>query len=360
MDKNKHLKVRYSSYSGWISQNKNHKVPYLNSRKANLTMNEKIIQYFTEREGSYISGEELSQELQVSRTAVWKHIQSLKEEGYEFEAAPRKGYRLLRQPERLNVAELINGLQAKVMGRKLHVFEEVDSTQQVAHKLVSEGAQEGTLVIAEAQTAGRGRMGRHWHSPRGKGIWMSLVLTPKIPVFYTPQLTLLAAVALCRSIRQICDVEIGIKWPNDLLIKGKKVSGILLETSGEDERVKYVVAGIGISANLLAADYPEDLLVKATSLAIELGHEISRETIIATFLNEFEGLYELYYEQGFTPIRLLWEALSVSLYRPIRIQITNGWVEGIAESIDDAGALTVVTSSGEKIKAFSGDVELRG
>jgi BirA family biotin operon repressor/biotin-[acetyl-CoA-carboxylase] ligase len=322
-------------------------------------MNEHILQLFEEHPDTYLSGEQLSRQLQCSRTAIWKHIRSLREAGYEFEAAPRKGYRLLNKPAKLSEAELINGLTTKVMGRKLHIYEEVDSTQSAAHALVGLGASEGTLVIAEEQTAGRGRMGRKWHSPRGKGIWMSLVLTPKIPLFYTPQLTLLTAVAVCRSIHKLCRVDIGIKWPNDLLIGGKKVCGILLEISGEDERLKYVIAGIGISVNLKLQDYPEELLNVATSLAIESGSEVNRAAVIHAFLQEFEDLYELYHEQGFAPIRLLWEAHSVSLHRPIRVQTPKGPIEGFAESIDETGALTVTTVSGERHRVFSGDVELR-
>jgi BirA family biotin operon repressor/biotin-[acetyl-CoA-carboxylase] ligase len=322
-------------------------------------MNERILQVFAEHPGAFLSGEELSRRLACSRTAIWKHINSLRDSGYVFESAPRKGYRLLKEPEKLNTAELIAGLTTKVMGRDLHVFDELDSTQTKAHALVGSGAIEGTLVIAESQTAGRGRLGRQWHSPSGKGIWMSLILTPKIPLFYTPQLTLLAAVALCRSIHKVCQVDIGIKWPNDLLIGGKKISGILLESSGEDERLKYVVAGIGISANLLTEDYPPELRDSATSLAIESGAKVSRVAVIQAFLQEFEDLYALYHEQGFAPIRLLWEALSVSLYRPIRTLTSSGYIEGIAESIDATGALTIRTHSGEIIKVFSGEVELR-
>ncbi|UJF36158.1 biotin--[acetyl-CoA-carboxylase] ligase [Paenibacillus hexagrammi] len=322
-------------------------------------MNERILQVFEEFPDSYVSGEELSRRLACSRTAIWKHIEELREAGYEFEAAPRKGYRLVKKPETYDKIKLLAGLRSKVMGQQVHMYGEVDSTQTIAHSLVGAGAFEGTLVLAEAQTSGRGRMGRKWHSPAGKGIWMSLVLTPRIPVYFMPQLTLLAAVALCRSIQQMCSVDIGIKWPNDLLIRGKKVSGILLESSGEDERLKYVIAGIGISANLKTEDYPEELLPIATSLAIESGQEISREQLIQAFLKEFEDLYFLYSEQGFAPIRLLWEALSVTLHRPIRTQGPAGIIEGIAESLDDSGALTVRTADGARIKVFSGDIELR-
>ncbi|WNR42415.1 biotin--[acetyl-CoA-carboxylase] ligase [Paenibacillus roseipurpureus] len=322
-------------------------------------MNEQILQLFDEASEGYVSGAEISRRLNVSRTAIWKHIEELRAEGYEFEASPRKGYRLISKPAKWQLSELLNGMRTKVLGHKVHIYDEVDSTQTIAHQLVASGAPEGTIVLAEKQNAGRGRMGRKWHSPAGKGIWMSLILTPRIPVYFMPQLTLLSAVALCRSIQKVCQVEIGIKWPNDLLIHGKKVSGILLESSGEDERLKYVIAGIGISVNLLDEDYPEELKHIATSLAIESGALVSRERIVQAFLFEFEELYALYLEKGFAPIRLLWEALSVTLKRPIRTNTPTGVIEGIADSLDDSGALTVITPSGEHLKIYSGDIELR-
>jgi BirA family biotin operon repressor/biotin-[acetyl-CoA-carboxylase] ligase len=201
-------------------------------------------------------------------------------------------------------------------------------------------------------------MGRRWHSPKGKGIWMSLVLQPRISLQFAPQLTLLTAVALCRAIRRECGVDAGIKWPNDLLIGGKKVSGILLESSAEDERIKYAICGVGISVNLKPEDYPPELLNIATSLAIECGGEIAREPLVAAFLSEFEQLYDLYHAQGFGPIRLLWEALSVSLHHPIRVQTPQGPVEGLAAGIDEFGALTVTLEGGQTIRVFSGDVEI--
>ncbi|MGG1515106.1 biotin--[acetyl-CoA-carboxylase] ligase [Paenibacillus oryzisoli] len=322
-------------------------------------MNDQILALFDEAPDAYVSGAEISRRLGVSRTAIWKHIEELRSSGYTFEASPRKGYRLLSKPAKWQLTELLAGLKTKVLGRKVHLFDEVDSTQTIAHKLVASGAEEGTLVLAEMQTAGRGRMGRAWHSPAGKGIWMSLVLKPRIPVYFMPQLTLLCAVALCRAIQQTCAVDVGIKWPNDLLIDGKKISGILLESSGEDERLKYVITGIGISANLLVEDYPEALRPIATSLAIASGSLISREKLVQTFLFEFEELYALYLEKGFAPIRLLWEAQSVTLHRPIRTMTPQGPIEGIAESLDDSGALTVLIPAGERVKVFSGDIELR-
>lgn len=322
-------------------------------------MNERLLQLFLQNPQQFLSGEELSRQLNMSRTAVWKHIQGLRREGYEFEAVPRRGYRLRQRPPRLDKSALLAGLTTKVLGRHIHLLDSVESTQTVAHQLVAEGAPEGTLVLAERQTAGRGRMGRKWHSPAGKGIWMSLVLFPHVPLQFVSQLTLLAAVAVCRAIRLHVPVDVGIKWPNDLLVERKKVCGILLESSAEDERLRYVVAGIGISANLSREDYPEELRERATSLLIESGREIDRHRLICEVMRQFEELYELYRKQGFAPIRLLWEALSVSLHRLIRIETREGWVEGTAEAIDEFGALVVRLDNGETRKFYSGDVDLR-
>lgn len=321
-------------------------------------MIEQILQYFLDHEDEYISGEELSRHLQCSRTAVWKHIETLRKQGYVFDALPRKGYKMLTKPVVINAAKLMQGLQTKALGRVLRIYDEVDSTQNIAHGLVRQGAVEGTLVLAEQQNAGRGRMGRNWFSPKGKGIWMSLILKPTIAMQFTPQLTLLVAVALCRAIQAHIPRQVGIKWPNDLLIDGKKISGILLESSAEDERLNYVIAGIGISVNLLPEDYPAELRAKATSLCIEKGERVDREQLICDFLLQLETLYELYIQQGFAPIRSLWEALTVSLHKPIRIQTAHGWVEGVANAIDEMGALWVTLPNGETTKLYSGDIEL--
>ncbi|WP_405079466.1 biotin--[acetyl-CoA-carboxylase] ligase [Paenibacillus chitinolyticus] len=324
-----------------------------------MAVRERIVDLFRSNPGVYLSGEQISRELGCSRTAVWKHIESLRQDGFQFEAVTRKGYRLTEEPDKLRKAHIEEALQTRFMGRQIEVREAVDSTMNEAHRLVAEGAEEGTLVFAEEQTSGRGRMGRHWHSPKGKGIWMSLILKPRVPVYFVPQLTLLTAVALCRAIRKECGVEIGIKWPNDLLVKGRKVSGILLEMSGEDERLKYVIIGVGITANLNGADFPDDLKPVATSLALESGSPVKREAMIAAFLNELEQLYDLYLENGFAPIRIMWEAMSVSLNCPIRVKTSQGTVEGRADSLDDSGALTVIADDGRKVKIYSGDVELR-
>lgn len=318
-------------------------------------MNDLIIQYFMNRPEQFISGEQLSQSLKCSRTAVWKHIQELKKLGYRFESSPRKGYKLIQKPELFRAVELIAACGTSNLGRHIHLYDKLESTQTEAHRLVANGSGHGTLVIAERQTSGRGRMGRPWHSPAGLGIWMSLVVTPQLSLSFAPQITLLTAVALCRTIRKNYQVDIGIKWPNDLLIKGRKVSGILVESSGEDERIRYMVIGVGIGCNLETEDYPEELREIATSLTIESGVRIDRTQLIASFLQQFEELYGLYLEQGFAPIRTLWESLSVSLHKPIRILSGGDWIEGVALGIDEMGALIVRQSNGEALHVYSGE-----
>jgi BirA family biotin operon repressor/biotin-[acetyl-CoA-carboxylase] ligase len=322
-----------------------------------MTINEHLIRLFEEKPDVFHSGEALCSELGCSRTTVWKHIESLRQAGYVFEAVPRKGYRYISKPDKLDVSRLSSMLQTQTLGRKVCYYDEVDSTQTIAHSLVAQGADEGTLVIAEQQNAGHGRMGRKWHSPKGKGLWMSLILKPSIPLQFMPQLTLLVAVALCRSISHVTELPVGIKWPNDLLIEGKKVSGILLESSAEDEKLKHIVAGVGISVNLTAEDYPGDLQQVASSLLIQKGKPIDREELLCRFLLELENLYKLYHEQGFTPIKLLWEALNVTLGRQVRSPGPNGLVEGTAVAIDDFGALRVRLQDESVVSWYSSNVE---
>ncbi|MBO9609997.1 MAG: biotin--[acetyl-CoA-carboxylase] ligase [Paenibacillaceae bacterium] len=322
-----------------------------------MALKQRILELLRSAGGDFVSGEQLSESLGVSRTAIWKHIRALREEGYVFEAVSHRGYRLEQEPNRLTAAALIANLSTNVLGRQLTLFDEVDSTQNVAHELVRQGAEEGTLIIAEQQTQGRGRQGRAWHSPKGKGIYMSLVLKPRIPLHFTPQLTLLVAVALCRTMSQYVGDRVGIKWPNDLLIDGRKVSGILLESRADDERLHYVVAGIGIGVNLTAEDYPPELHKVATSLRMETGVEIDRAAFICAFLAELEELYGLYHREGFAPIQALWEARSVSLGKRVTAVAATGTITGVAERIDDSGALMLRLDDGTSLPVYSGLLE---
>lgn len=241
----------------------------------------------------------------------------------------------------------------------VQLMESVVSTQEEAKRLADNGAPEGTVVIAEEQTGARGRMGRQWFSPRGKGIWMSIVLRPKLPLSQTPQLTLLAGVAVCKAIRRVSGVDAGIKWPNDLLADGRKLCGILLESSLREGELHYCIAGIGISANMTEEDYPEHLQEVATSLRIQRGGDpVDCSELVRAVLDELESHYKLYMEHGFSTIKMLWESMSVTLGRQIALTSPQGRIEGVVVGLDHAGALLLKNSSGEITNVCSGEIEL--
>ncbi|MCV4230228.1 biotin--[acetyl-CoA-carboxylase] ligase [Virgibacillus sp. LDC1] len=315
-----------------------------------------LLKMFQEHSGQFLSGEEISRKLSISRTAVWKQINKLRHLGYDFEAVPRLGYRMMDEPDKLSVEQLTAGMTSQTFGKPLKLLDKTTSTQEDARQLAEEGAAEGTLVISEEQTGGRGRMGRKFHSPRGKGIWMSLVLRPKQPLHLTQQLTLLTGVAVCRAITKCAGVQTDIKWPNDILFQGKKVCGILLESATEDERVRYCIAGIGISANLKESDFPEELRSVATSIRMAGGATVNRTELIQAIMAEMEVLYELYNEQGFEPIASLWEALSGTVGREVQVQTARDRFSGIATGLNRDGALLVRNQDDELIPVYSGDI----
>lgn len=324
-------------------------------------MNQNTLLEMLERNpGEYLSGEELSRRLSISRTAVWKQINKLRDEGYEFEAVSRKGYRLLKVPDKLELSSIQETLNTTTFGRAIQLLDQVETTQEEARSLAEEGAPSGTLVIAEEQTTGRGRRGNPWFSPARKGIWMSMILRPNCPLSFAPQLTLLAAVAVCRAVRRLTGVEAGIKWPNDLLVSGRKICGILIESVGEDGMIKYCIVGIGIDVNMDASDIPAELTDIVTSLKMESGKEINRATLIASVMNELEDLFELYVEEGFTPIGQLWQELSVTIGKRIKVITPQGEKSGVAIALENSGALKMMDDHGEMHTIYSGEVHIGG
>ncbi|MGO4888086.1 biotin--[acetyl-CoA-carboxylase] ligase [Anaerobacillus sp. MEB173] len=321
-------------------------------------MRGKLLQMLLEHEGQYVSGEKISQHLGCSRTAVWKHIEELRKSGYELEAAPRRGYRIVYKPNTISEHEIKAELKTKALGQEIVYKDSLVTTQEVAHRLAGEGAIEGTVVVADEQTGGKGRLGREWYSPKGSGLWMSIILKPEIPPQQAPQLTLLAAAGVVRGIQKATGLDCEIKWPNDILFNGKKIVGILTEMQSEPDRIHSVIVGIGINVNQRIEHFPEELQQIATSLAIETGQEVSRTNVMKQILEEIEGLYYTYLKKGFTPIKEIWESFAVSLGKLVRARTIQGVIEGVAKGITDDGVLLLEDEKGEVHKIYSADIEI--
>ncbi len=317
-----------------------------------------LIDAFTNAGESYLSGQHLAELIGCSRTAVWKHIEELRKEGFELEAVRKKGYRILKTPEKITADEIRLGLKTKFIGKNIHYEESVESTQKIAHRVSYEDAPEGTVIIAEEQRSGRGRMDRKWHSPKYTGIWMSLILRPNIPLSKAPQLTLLAAVAIVQAIEEHSDLTPEIKWPNDILINGKKVTGILTELQAEADRINSVIIGIGMNVNQTKEDFPDDLQEIATSLTIEKGETISRAELIRLIFFKLETLYLLFLEKGFKPIKLLWESYAISIGKQITARTVLTTIVGKAMGITEEGVLKIEDENGVIHHVYSADIEI--
>ncbi|MCH6268537.1 MULTISPECIES: biotin--[acetyl-CoA-carboxylase] ligase [Neobacillus] len=318
----------------------------------------KLLDSFTNAGESYLSGQFLAELIGCSRTAVWKHIEELRKEGFELEAVRKKGYRIIKTPEKITADEIRLGLTTEFIGKNIHYEETVESTQKIAHRLSSENVPEGTVVIAEEQISGRGRMNRPWHSPKYTGIWMSLILRPNIPLTKAPQLTLLTAVAIVQAIEEVTGLNPEIKWPNDILLNGKKITGILTEMQAEADQIHSIIIGMGLNVNQTKDDFPPELQNIASSLLIEKGDALSRASIIRSIFTHFEKLYLLFLEKGFYPIKLLWEGYAISIGKMIKARTLTGVIEGKALGITDEGVLKIEDASGVIHHVYSADIEL--
>lgn len=323
-----------------------------------MSIRETLLELVKQSGDAFISGEEISKRLGVSRTAVWKHIEELRQEGYVFEAVRRAGYRIVSTPDVMIAEEIKVGLGTQVLGQHVHYYAETDSTQNRCQELAKEGAPEGTLVVADTQTGGKGRLGRVWHSPPGTSISMSLLLRPQLELQRCPQLTLLTAVAIVEAIRGIYTIPAEIKWPNDVLVNGKKICGILTELNAESDRINWLIIGMGINVNTLPEQFPEEVLDVATSLRIVKGESMRRVPLIQEILRRLENLYDLYVAEGFAPIRKRWEACAITIGKRVTIRTLHGSFQGLAEGIDDSGVLLVRQDNGELTRVYSADVEV--
>lgn len=319
-------------------------------------MRAEILQLLRQTAG-YVSGEDISKKLGVSRTAIWKHMQALKEDGYEIESHARLGYCLRTVPDLLLPDEICPRLSTDYIGHALHYFSSVNSTNNEAKRLADLGCPEGTIVLAEEQNTGRGRLARTWYSPFAKGIWLSVVLRPNFPPHEAPKCTLMAAVAITRVIRKF-DIDCGIKWPNDILYDGKKLVGILTEMNAEMDAINYVVIGMGVNVNISIEEFPPELSNIASSLSAILGRPVARADVLIALLHELESLYKVACGQGFAPILAEWRQLSATLGKQVDVYGINRNFSGVALDIDTDGALIVQTESGVE-KVIAGDVSVR-
>jgi len=301
-----------------------------------------------------LSGETLAAGLGLSRAAVWKRIQSLKALGYAIEGSPRRGYRLLGLPDKLLPLEIATGLKTRYLQGPIHHFETLPSTNDLAKELGSRNAPEGTLVVAESQSRGRGRLGRDWDSPPGLGLYVSLLLRPPLPPTEMPRITLTAAVAVVRALKRAAGLAPGIKWPNDLLVSGKKVGGILTEMETESDRIRHLVVGLGLNVN--NREFPPPLHRTATSLALAAGTAFSRRLILQAWLEEFEALYDLFLNQDFPVILEQWRQYNVTLGQTVTVRQGPREISGLALEVAEDGALLVQQKTGEIIRVTSGEI----
>jgi BirA family transcriptional regulator, biotin operon repressor / biotin---[acetyl-CoA-carboxylase] ligase len=329
-----------------------------NRETGTRSLNQQILELFREKRGGLVSGEELSGVLQVSRTAVWKHIKTLKELGYRIEAVPSQGYRLVASPDLLVPTEIAAGLKSARIGRHIFCFKETDTTNEVAFKLAEEGAEEGTVVVAETQRRGKGRLGRRWESPPGVNLYCSIVLRPPILPLKAAQLTFLSTVAVARAVAATTSQRAFIKWPNDLLINGRKVAGLLNEMSAETEKVNFVVLGIGVNINMHRDQFPAELRHPATSLFLEEGQPVSRLAFTRALLEALDALYDTYLLHGYGAVREEWLARCNFLGRQVRISFQEKELAGAAEGIDEDGALLVRLADGKIERVLAGDVTI--
>ncbi len=307
----------------------------------------------------YISGEDLSNSLGVSRTAVWKHINELRKEGYNIESSPRIGYRLMELPDILDERELFVP-EGQHIGRELIHFEEIDSTNNHAKKIANDGCSHGTVVIAERQTLGRGRVGRPWQSYNNRGLWFSIVLRPDLEPEQVQIITLAASVAVVEGICRDLGINCGIKWPNDIILGNSKLCGILTELSAEPGHVNYVVVGIGINVNQTCIEFDADIQDKATSLQIHAGKKISRVKLLSCILTCFEEMYNKVLEKNTGEIIDRWNKYSVTLGREVKIVSRDTEYIGTAQSVAPDGRLVVKGKDGTVREISAGEVQVRG
>ena len=317
-------------------------------------MQERILSSLLERET--VSGQQLSQELGVTRAAVWKQIEKLRALGFDIETLGGQGYRLVACPDSLIAPMIQKGLHTVWAGRNVVYVKSVDSTNRFARELAAQGAAHGTLVIADEQTAGRGRRGRGWMSPAGEGIFMSLILRPQVHPSQVARLSLQTALAVARAIEDVCGLDARIKWPNDIVCSGRKIVGMLLEMNADEQCVHDVVAGVGI--NVHQRGFDADIAGTASSLDLLSGRFVKRAEVVRAFLQAFEQTQALCGQPG--ALMEAYRARSATLGRRVRVMSAGEAFTGMAQEITDMGTLIVLDEQGVRREVFAADVSVRG
>lgn len=319
-------------------------------------MRGRILDILLSHGDSCVSGEEIASQLGVSRTAVWKHINEMKKDGYQIESKARNGYKITYCPDRLLPELIQHGYTGRILGQNIISFQDIPSTNDEAKKAAAKGAAEGTVVVSESQSTGKGRLERAFFCPAG-GLWFSVILRPKFLPQEAPKCTLLAAVAVAQSMSQL-GLAVGIKWPNDIYYQGRKLTGILTEMSAEMDRLNYLVIGIGINANIPLADFPPGIRDKAGSLSAALGKNIDRIALLQSILLNMEALYLEVQQHGFAGMLGKWRQFSITLGQDIQVLGIQENFIGKAKDIDEDGALLVETDTGMR-RVLAGDVSIR-
>lgn len=318
---------------------------------------DQLIQLLKKHDGAYISGQMLSEKLNISRSAVWKQMKGLEKAGYQIEGKTNRGYRILSYPNNINAYTLQWGLSTKWIGQKIVHKETTASTQIIAHQLAQDNAAHGTVVIADEQTAAKGRMNRSFYSKKNKGIWMSIVLRPPIFPYQAPQFTLLTATVLADVIADHIGIRPQIKWPNDILMGGKKLAGILTEMQAEQDSIQYIVIGIGLNVNQDQIHMPNDIKDKATSLHMETNKSWNLLEISQKILQTFEERYTNYIDNGFHSIKNKWESYGYKIDKTISIKTSQDSWQATFLGIAEDGALLTKTDKGKIEKVYSAEID---
>lgn len=319
-----------------------------------------LIDLLETRLDQYTSGQMLSDKLNISRAAVWKHMKELEKDGYRIEAIAGKGYMIVSHPQKISANTIKWGLHTDWLGQHVIHKPSVTSTQQIAHIAAMEGAKNGTIIVADEQTEGKGRMDRSWHSAKNKGIWMSMILRPEILPTQAPQITLLAASALAELMERTIGVTPQIKWPNDILINHKKTAGILTEMQSEQDQIRYIVLGIGINVNHDPDEMPEDIRSLATSLKIESNQKWNIQTIIQEFLTIFEKEYDQFLATGFEQVKKKWERYGYKIGEVVPVQVGKELFDAKLIGIEADGALRVKKADSTEKVLYSAEIQWQG